>query len=238
MIYDDGDRLRVRNLALAVTTLAWVALLWTLRGGSGPHQGHHGLTTGDAAVNWFLMLAAMMTPVLIHPIQYVRGSGLARWRTRSTVLFVAGYTAVWMLAGVGMLSLSNALRNSEIPPYVRLAAIFAMAVAWQCSPAKQLCLNRCHALRELPAFGKAAVTSVLVFGAAQGVWCAASCWAWMLLPLLLTGGHLPAMAAAAILIFCERLDDPAPVGWRWRGLGKGRRIVTAQLRTGLSAMAS
>ena len=60
---------------------------------------NRGAVSAGAAVNWLLMLAAMMAPVLIQPIQFVRGSSLARRRARSTLLFVAGYTAVWMFAG-------------------------------------------------------------------------------------------------------------------------------------------
>ena len=77
----------------------------------------------------------------------------------------------------------------ESLPYFLVAAVFFIGLAWQCSPAKQVCLNRCHALRELAAFGRAADTDALIFGATQGVWCAGSCWAWMLLPLLLPGGR-------------------------------------------------
>ncbi len=237
MIYDDRDRVRVRNGVLAVTTLAWILLVWTASIGpqdlSGIHAHHLGMTSGvsvGAAANWLLMLAAMMTPLLIQPIQFVRGSSLARRRTRSTLLFVAGYTAVWMFAGAWILLLAAALGSSGLPLYVRVAAVLSVALAWQCSPAKQACLNGCHGLRALAAFGRAADTDAVVFGATQGVWCAGSCWAWMLVPLLLPSGHMVAMAAASVLIFCERLDDPAPVRWRWRGLGKTLRMVAARRR--------
>lgn len=236
MIYDDRDRVRVRNAVLAVTTLAWV-LVWTrsmgIPGLSDPHAHHHAISRGavsaSAAVDWMLMLAAMMAPVLIQPIQFVRGSSLALHRTRSTLLFVAGYAAVWMFAGALMLLLAAALGSSGFSLYVRVGAFFLIALTWQCSPAKQACLNRCHVLWALAAFGRAADTDALVFGATQGVWCAGSCWAWMLLLLLLSSGHIVAMAATTVLIFSERLDDPAPVSWRWRGLGRARRIVAGRV---------
>jgi predicted metal-binding membrane protein len=197
-----------------------------------------GSVSPGAAVNWLLMLAAMMAPVLVQPIQFVRGSSLARRRTRSTLLFVTGYTAVWMFAGVVMLSLAAALGSSGLPPYVQLTAVFVVALVWQCSPAKQACLNRCHTFWELAAFGLAADSDALIFGATQGVWCTGSCWAWMLLPLLVPGGHIAAMAATAVLIFCERLDDPAPLSWRWRGLGRARRITVGQVRIRMQANAA
>ena len=175
---DERDRVKVRQAVLAVTALAW-AMSW-----AGTTLLHH--AAAGTAVNWLLMLAAMMAPVLIAPIQFVRASGLARRRTRSTLLFVAGYTAVWIIAGALMLTLAAALRASTLPPYVQVVALLVIALVWQCSPAKQAALNRCHARPALAAFGRAADTDVLVFGVTQGVMCAASCWAWMVLPLLVT----------------------------------------------------
>ena len=239
MIYDDRDRANVRNTVLAVTTLAWV-VMWTRSirtpGLSALHAHHHALNrsavSASAAMDWLLMLAAMMAPVLIQPVQFVRGSSLARRRTRSTLLFVAGYTSVWMVAGAVMLSLTSALGWSGFPPHVRVGAVFLIALIWQCSPSKQACLNRCHVLYALAAFGRAADTDALVFGVTQGAWCAGSCWAWMLLPLLVSNGHILAMAGITALIFFERLDDPAPVRWRWHGLSKVRRIVRPSGRSG------
>jgi hypothetical protein len=47
-----------------------------------------------------------------------------------------------------------------------------------------------------------------------------------------------AMAAITVLIFCERLDDPAPVSWRWRGLGRACRIVAVQMKARMQANAA
>jgi len=228
---DERDRVKVRNAVFAVTALAWA--LTAL----GTTPQHHRVPAG-AAVNSLLMLAAMMAPVLIPPIQFVRGIGLARRRTRSTLLFVGGYTAVWIFAGAVMLTLAATLRASTLPPSVQVAAVLVIAFVWQCSPAKQAALNRCHARPALAAFGRAADSDVLVFGVTHGVMCAASCWGWMFLPLLVPAGHMAVMTAAAMLIFCERLDNPAPTGWRWRGLGKARRLVIGQIRIRMSANAT
>jgi predicted metal-binding membrane protein len=243
VIYDDRDRVKVRNAVLVVAALAWGTSIWSVSMGPLPvstvglpsaHAQHHAMhgdaISAAAVVNWLLMLVAMMAPILMQPIQFLRGSSLARRRTRSTLLFLAGYAGVWICAGIVMLLLVPALGSSGAPPYFQVAAVLVIALARQCSPAKQACLNRCHALLAPAAFGRAADRDALVFGATQGVWCAGSCWAWMLVPLLLPSGHLAAMAAATVLIFCERLDDPAPVGWRWHGLGRVRRIVAQRGR--------
>jgi predicted metal-binding membrane protein len=105
----------------------------------------------------------------------------------------------------------------------------------QLSPAKQRCLNRCHAHTELATFGAAADLGALRFGAAHGLWCAGSCWALMLAPMLLPQEHVAAMALVAVRTWSERLESPQPPRWRWRGLGKMRRIAAAQARIRLGA---
>ena len=103
---------------------------------------------------------------------------------------------------------------------LRLPALAAavLALAWQASPAKQRCLNRCHAHPPLAAFGWRAARDALALGLRHGGWCVGSCWALMLLVLLLPQGHVAGMAAAAVLMFSERLDPPRPPAWRLRGL--------------------
>jgi predicted metal-binding membrane protein len=236
VIGDDSDRGRVRNGVLAVTALAWVLSMWTPA--ATPH--HHGadVLSAGVAAKWLLMLSAMMAPALIAPIRFVRGNGFARRRTRSSLLFVLGYTALWMLVGAALWSVAAALQASIVSPSVQLAAGLLIALVWQCSPAKQVALNRCHARPALAAFGGTADRDAVTFGMTHGAWCAASCWAWMLVPLLAPAAHIAVMAIATVLIFCERLDNPAPPAWRWRGLGKARRIVVARLSLRLRAAAA
>jgi hypothetical protein len=78
-------------------------------------------------------------------------------------------------------------------------------------------LNRCHNHRPLAAFGIAAARDALFMGLSHGRWCVGSCWAVMLLPLLLPDAHVAAMAAVTLLMFCERMDPPATPAWRLRG---------------------
>ena len=59
------------------------------------------------------------------------------------------------------------------------------------SPIKQRCLNRCHADPEISAFGVAADIDALRFGTMHGIWCAGSCWALMLCPMLAHVGANP-----------------------------------------------
>jgi predicted metal-binding membrane protein len=181
-------------------------------------------------VVWALMLAAMMGPLLIAPVRHVLDRSFARRRARAIVLFVAGYAASWMTAGVMLLALAVAARLVAPESSVLLAIVTLVALVWQFSPVKQRCLNRCHTQAELAAFGLAADLDAFRFGLTHGVWCVGSCWALMLVPLMVSRGHVAAMAAVAMWLFAERLDRPTPPRWGWRGPGKAARIVVAQVR--------
>ena len=182
------------------------------------------------ASGWALMIIAMMSPLVIAPLRHVGARSFARRRARAMVLFVAGYMAMWMIAGVGLQALALAARWAEPAPLVYLAFAAVTATLWQVSPAKQWCLNRCHSRPHLTAFGAAADRDAFDFGLTNGAACAGACWALMLLPLLVGHGHVLGMIAVTLFVFAERLERPAPLAWRWRGPGKALRIAAAQAR--------
>jgi len=177
---------------------------------------------------WAVMLAAMMAPLVVAPVRHLCDRSFPRRRTRAIVLFGSGYVAVWMAAGVMLLALAIAARLIVHESYAMVSVGTLIALIWQFSPVKQRCLNRCHARTELAAFGLAADLDALRFGLTLGVWCVGSCWALMLLPLLVSGGHVAAMAAGALWLLAERLDRPMRPRWHVRGLGKAARLVIAQ----------
>ncbi|HEX3917024.1 MAG TPA: DUF2182 domain-containing protein [Caulobacteraceae bacterium] len=245
------DRLRVWSPLLAISGAAW-ALLAVWPGGMAmpglcAASASWAASLGSAslaslrlallidppariAAGWALMLAAMMTPLLAAPVRHLRERSFAGRRARAITLFVAGYGAVWMAAAAALLALALLLRLVGGGPWPVLALAFALALIWQASPAKQRCLNRCHALPELPAFGWAADRAALGFGLTHGGWCVGGCWALMLVPLLAPGAHLAAMAGVALWLLAERLDRPAPARWRLRTPAKALRLVAARAR--------
>lgn len=245
MIYDAREVARVRNPVLLVTAATWVLLL----AGHGsmrtfahcPAAGFEAMlssaslrmllamnTPASLAGGCALMLAAMMSPVLIPPLYYIRVRSFTHRRARSTAFFLAGYAAIWMAVGAVLLATELALKLFAPPSYLPVAAAVLIALVWQVSPIKQRCLNRCCGYPVLAAFGAAADLDALRFGITHGAWCAGSCWALMLAPMLLQRGHGLAMAIVALLIFSERLEEPAPLHWRWRGFRRAARIVIAQ----------
>jgi len=252
MTYTARDLARVRNPVLLLSAMSWIALIVEP---GGALALAHCPAAGPAATQfpaafqmpltmnpltaltagWALMLVAMMSPVLIAPIMHIRLRSFTRRRARSTALFAAGYAAIWMALGGVLIGMAMAVKRFAPQSYLPAAGIALIGLVWQFSPVKQRCLNRCHAHTELAAFGAAADFAALRFGISHGIWCAGSCWALMLFPMLLPRGHLVAMAAVAVLIFGERLEPPMPPRWHWRGLGKLVRIAVAQTRTRLQA---
>lgn len=251
MIENPGQLARVRNAVLLLSALAWIVLL--AKPGSMvahcPVQASGAMQLRDAfqmplamnppgplAAGWVLMLVAMMSPGLIAPIWHIRIRSFAHRRARSIALFLAGYAAIWMLVGGLLLAIELAAQLFVSQSYLPAAGMILIALVWQLSPIKQRCLNRCHAHPPLGAFGFAANRDALRFGITHGIWCAGSCWALMLFPMLLPSGHIAAMVAVTVLIFSERLEQPMPPCWRWRGLGKLKRIAVAQARIRLHAL--
>jgi predicted metal-binding membrane protein len=92
------------------------------------------------ASGWALMVTTMMFPLLMAPLRHVRDRGFARRRARTMGLFVAGYAAVWMAAGVGLQATALAVRSAAPLPFACLSPAAAIALAWQVAPAKPWCV--------------------------------------------------------------------------------------------------
>ena len=239
MIYNSQEWARLRNCVLAVSLIAWIVLLLepgisSCCSAKGGVQSWKMLLAANPpaslAGGWALMLVAMMAPMLVAPIYHIRISSFARRRARSTLWFAAGYGVIWMAAGVIIVAVELIVIWLLPRSYLPAMIVGVIAVVWQASPFKQRCLNRCHSHRSLAAFGIAADLDVVRFGLEQGLWCTGSCWAAMLFPMLLPEGHFVAMAAVAVLMFCERLDPPKAPAWGWRGFGTAGRCLSLLLR--------
>lgn len=232
---------RLRNGVLVVSLLAWIPILaprespchcataaigsptvWQTLLAANP--------TATLASGWALMLVAMMAPMLIPAIYFIQSTSFPRTRAQLVALFIAAYGAVWMLVGaiftVGAFVVRQSLPQSWWPAVV----VALIALIWQASPGKQICLNRCHRHRPLAAFGFAARRDAFRMGLEHGAWCVGSCWALMLFPLLLQSGHDFAMAMVAIVMFCERLDKGAAPSWQLRGFRTAFLYLRKKLR--------
>lgn len=236
-------RRRVRTPVLAVTALAWLAMLLAHPLGLGSGGGtttevhQHGVhehlhvvpadAGGSAIVSpgslgmWALMLLAMMTPLLIAPLRHVSARSLPRRRLRALVLLVLAAAVVWLAAAPLLLAAARLLELTAVP---FVAGLVVVAV-WQQAPVKQRCLNRHHAHPPLAAFGLRADRDVLRYGARHAFWCLGSCWALMVLPLLAGPGHLAAMAVASLWMWAELFDRPRVPAWDLRIPVRALRIL-------------
>lgn len=234
------ERLQVWPPVLMVSAAAWVLLAFqpmpafcsiSMMGSMGLHESM--LTRNllpSLAASWALMLVAMMLPLLVSPICYIRDHTFTHRRARSIAFFLAGYGAIWMLAGTALPTFAIVIQRFSLRSWMPLAVISAVAIIWQSSPLKQRCLNRNHAHSDLSAFGWAADLDAFRFGWRHGIWCFGSCWALMLLTMIVSRSHLTVMFAVTLWLFAERLERPTPPRWSRRGPSRAVRLIVAQTR--------
>jgi predicted metal-binding membrane protein len=165
--------------------------------------------------SWIVMLLATMPPLLAQPMRHLWVRSLTRRRWRSIAIFVAGYGAIWMLAGLALAAMAIALAFSERSTGIpAIAAAICLLAFWQVAPARQASLNRCHRLPRLTAFGLTADADALRYGLTHGVWCVGACWALMLLPLVAGAAHVVVMTAVTLALLIERARPAKPARWR------------------------
>ncbi len=165
---------------------------------------------GGQALSWFVMLLAMMTPLLWQPLAHVWDRSLAERRVRAILLFLGSYFGLWMLAMAVLALAAVGLRIIAGSAAIACAIAATAAVLWQMTPAKALFLNRCHALRPLPAFGLAADIGSLRYGLQVAAPCIGACWTMMLLPLTSDAAHIVVMAMTALWMLSERYSGRRP----------------------------
>jgi predicted metal-binding membrane protein len=152
-------RRRPHLLALLLPVAAWVAIL--------TKRGHVHTTTLTA---WTLMCVAMMVPVVLPALRHVAVNSLRRRQGRAMAVFLAGYLAVWVVAGAVLLPLF------ALPPQpVLLTGVLLFAALWQLLPARRACMRACHRTVPLPPTGWRAARGDLRFGLRHGVGCLGVC---------------------------------------------------------------
>ncbi|ROO23770.1 DUF2182 domain-containing protein [Salinisphaera orenii] len=213
------------GLALAViTVLAWGHLA---AAGSGSGMGTAMAMPGFAGWGlemlatsvgmWAVMMVAMMLPSaspMILTYARVRQQRATHGRaTMPTWLFVAGYLAVWMAAGM-LLAITqwglhqSALLSSamgQVGPLLG-GGLLITAGAFQFSGLKEACLGKCRTpLSFLMTEWRDGPLGALVMGVRHGAFCTGCCWALML--LMFVGGvmSLVWMAALALYFLAEKL---------------------------------
>jgi predicted metal-binding membrane protein len=229
MIHDRNDCAPLRRWVIGTSVASWLSLAYVFVLVRPDHE-LQGAVCGPSlwpwlskdwvvsvSMGWLLMVAAMMWPTTLLALVHIRINTFTHRRLRASLLFLFGYSVIWLVAGLLVRSAEKMVTAVPTHPILPAVGAALIALGWQFSPLKQRCLNRCHAYRPLAAFGLKADTDACRMGLGHGVWCVGSCWALMLFTVLLPQGHLAAMLLVSLLMLCERLDPPATPCWRLRG---------------------
>lgn len=204
-------RLLRRRVTLAyelAIVVAWVGLAVHLLADPGEHRasGPHAMTAPHHVGMWAAMSAAMMLPAALPALAHVGVNSLRRRRGRAMALFAGVYLGVWLAFGGLVLALSPLW--TRLDEGLLLAAVLAVAAAWQLTRWKLVALRACHRTVPLPPYGRRADAAVVRFGVRNGSACVGSCWAMMLATGVATAGAmLPAMAVLTALVTVEKLAD-------------------------------
>uniref|UniRef100_UPI004048B16E copper chaperone n=2 Tax=Roseivirga sp. TaxID=1964215 RepID=UPI004048B16E len=222
-------RIAITLVIIAISLLVWIVLFT-----NNPHDltmehsqvilcglnvEESGMTMNISSISsqmlaWLLMVMAMMLPKLILPVRFIFMRSLKRVRVFFSILFVLAYLAIWMFAGVFLISAITYIKLLSPMSYMPALGALIIVLIWQFSPIKQRFLNLGHEHRNLAAFGWAAVRDVLHFGVMHGIWCVGAGWLLMSFPMLLPQGHMLAMGIVAFIMIGEHLEHPRIPKWR------------------------
>jgi len=207
---------------LVAAAAAWVATVALARGMAGM-TGTMGLGLVAFGPAWTLMMAAMMlpsvTPVATLYARTVRGNRAAR-----IAGLVAGYLAVWAVAGLPAYGLAwfGGWLSGRHPGGAQAAAVavFALCGAYQLTPFKDRCLAHCRSpLGLLMHYGsyRGRLRDLRV-GVHHGGYCLGCCWALMLILVAVGVMNVAAMVGLAALVLTEKTWRWGPLAGRLAGL--------------------
>ena len=185
---------------------------------------------------WEAMMIAMMLPSSWPMLELYYRTAVSTGQPKPWVnvtLAGCGYFAVWLAFGAGGFGagfwISSAAMQSErvsrvIPAAAGAALIFAGV--YQLSPLKQACLQHCRSpLLFLGHVWRPGWPGAVRIGIIHGAFCAACCWALMVMQMILGVMNLAVMAAIAAVIGVEKL-------WR-RGLLLARVVGVVSIAAGI-----
>ncbi len=196
---------------LAVACVAWTVTVVEMRGmDEGPWTSLG--TPGWFAGVWITMMAAMMLPSAWPTIALHSRMGEAR-TAFAPLLFTAGYLAMWVVLGALAFAVAavgahvgvEVLAWSRGGRWVAAATLFA-AAAYELTPAKRACLDRCRSpFGSLMDSWRAGPRGAVELGVRHGGWCVGCCWALMASLFALGVMSLVWTALIAVVIASQKL---------------------------------
>lgn len=189
--------------ALALSAVAWIDLVAVSAG--SPGGGHSAHTSVQTAANrWMIMVIAMMFPLVVGSIRTTADRSLWSRRHRAIAIFLAGYLATWLAAGMAVYLAVEAVDLSRpVPPSLLGAVAFAAAAAWQFAAPKWRAVRACHRSGRLAPRGWRADCDCARYGWTVGWQCVISCGP-LMLAVQLTSHAVPIIASISALTVFER----------------------------------
>ncbi len=204
--------------------LAWGAAIAVHITGHADAIDHDGLLGGEArpssaavvgyAGAWTAMVIAMMLPSAVPLVRLFAGASANQPHPRLVMsVFVCGYLAVWIVFGWLALSADAAAHQvfESLPwldrrPGLVVAAVLAVAGAFQFSALKDACLRTCrHPAAYLLRHYRRGIPSAFRIGWRHGLFCVGCCWALMLVAFAVGMADVRWMAAFTALMTYEKV---------------------------------
>ena len=154
--------------------------------------------------HWPVMIAAMMFPPLIVQLRIVAARSLWSRRHRALILFLSGYSILWLLYGLlAEAGVQLQQRASLAGFHFLIPSSLLVAALWQLTLRKQKSLVACHLTMPLAPCGWRADLDCCRFGVRTGANCCISCW--LLMFACAAAGHaLWALLVATVVSWTER----------------------------------
>jgi predicted metal-binding membrane protein len=154
--------------------------------------------------DWFIMILAMMLPLMIIPVRVAAFGSLWRRRHWAIGAFLASYLTVWIVAGATSLLLMSLLHVAHATECRWVIGVgFLAAAAWHITALKRRFSAACHLTKPLAPDGWPAHRDCLRFGANHGVHCVGNCGV-LMFAAMLSPWHQTMMFVATLLLLYER----------------------------------
>ena len=177
---------------------------------------------------WLAMMVAMMLPSTMPMLLLYRRAAAFRGEDHiglATLAIAGGYFFVWTLFGLvcyfaGVMITRGAMHSDGFSRLLPFAGGLGLCVAgiYQLTPWKSACLKHCRDPLTLVAHHlRGGPLGAFRLGIHHGAFCAACCWALMLIQLVLGVMNLAVMVAVAAVIAMEKLLSKGV--WLARAIG-------------------
>jgi predicted metal-binding membrane protein len=198
---------RTMVLLFGAAAVAWAVTVERMGGmdaGPGTDLGELGWYLGV----WVTMTGAMMLPSAAPTVRVVARASRG---TTPTVIFTAGYLAVWTaygLAAYGVFRLVTSFDTGWLDwdgsgPYVAAGAIAAAGI-YELTPVKDRCLRRCRGPLDCVSANGGRLGALRI-GLAHGLYCVGCCFGLMVVLFALGVMSVLWMAVIAGVIFAEKV---------------------------------